>query len=244
MRMKINRQFQALHAHGGWVDWVLKQHLERDICLLYHQMANYSYIMGDLYYGSVFGLAYWEYIDFPGLDAADHDFVRDGCLVMILAMAGIRLTGSGAYINPYIPACREAIASLVLEGEEHPKTGSYGAAGVGRGRAERSRDTRTTGTIVLGSQAIRPWLLSPNRPRIRQQSVFPGSGSSWPGRTSAVQQTGHANEGLSSFNASPRVSRLLSFVVRRRSRIDERGVMTAQNLAGQPSNGATERLRV
>src|SRR5712691_1560834 len=88
------------HSPGASVDWVLKQQVERDICLLYHQLADYSYIMGDLYYGPVFGLPYWEYLDFPDLDGADREFLRDGCLVMILAMAWDQIDGSGVYISP------------------------------------------------------------------------------------------------------------------------------------------------
>ncbi len=58
--MKINRQFQDLHSPGpNETDWYTIQILERDICLLYHQLADYSYIMGDLYYGNVFALSYW-----------------------------------------------------------------------------------------------------------------------------------------------------------------------------------------
>jgi hypothetical protein len=119
--MKINRQFQDLHRDGGATDWVLKQEVERDICLLYHQLADYAYIMGDLYYGSVFGLPYWEYLDFPGLDEADRNFLRDGCLVMILAMAWDQIDGSGAYLGPHIPACRAAIERLICEDEDGEK---------------------------------------------------------------------------------------------------------------------------
>ena len=119
--MEINHQFQDLHTRNGSMNWVLKQHVERDICLLYHQLASYSYIMGDLYYGSVFGLPYWEYLDFPGLDSADRDFVRDGCLVMILAMAWDQIDGSGAYINPHIAACRGAVARILCEDEDTQK---------------------------------------------------------------------------------------------------------------------------
>ena len=119
--MKINHQFQDLHSHGGSVDWVLKQQIERDICLLYHQLAEYSHIMGDLYYGSVFALPYWEYLDFPGLDTADRDFLREGCLVMLLAMASEQIDGSGAYINSHIPACREAVTRIACDDEDTEK---------------------------------------------------------------------------------------------------------------------------
>ena len=119
--MNINRQFQEQHSDDEPVDWVLKQQVERDICLLYYQLADYSYIMGDLYYGSVFGLPYWEYLTFSGLDTVDRAFLRDGCLVMILAMAWDQIDGSGAYINPHIPACREAVTCLACEDEDTAK---------------------------------------------------------------------------------------------------------------------------
>jgi hypothetical protein len=106
---------------GASVDWVLKEQVERDICLLYHQLADYSYIMGDLSYGSVFGLPYWEYLDFPGLDTGDREFLRDGCLVMILAMACEKIDLMGWYINPHIAACREAVARVACEDEDTTK---------------------------------------------------------------------------------------------------------------------------
>lgn len=65
--MEINRQFQSQHSNDDGVDWVLKQEIERDICLLYNQLSNYAYIMSDLFYGSVFALPYWEYLDWREL---------------------------------------------------------------------------------------------------------------------------------------------------------------------------------
>jgi hypothetical protein len=120
--MKINRQSQDLHIRdGGSVDWVLKQQVERDICLLYHQLANYSYIMGDLYWGSVFGLPYWEYLDWRGLDDSDRMFIRDGCLVMLLTAAWEQIDGAGSFINQHIPACRAAIARVEVDTPETEK---------------------------------------------------------------------------------------------------------------------------
>ncbi len=79
------------------VDWVQIQVVERDICLLYHQLADYSYIMADLDYGAVFALPYWDYLDVAGVPGSQRDFLRDGCLVMIFAMASVVLDGSSAY---------------------------------------------------------------------------------------------------------------------------------------------------
>ena len=119
--MKLNRQFQDLHMSNASADWVLKQQIERDICLLFHQLSNYSYIMGDLYYGSVFSLPYWEYLDFSGLEKGDGNFLRDGCLVMILSMAWDRIDGGGAYISQFISLCQNAVTSLVCDDEDTQK---------------------------------------------------------------------------------------------------------------------------
>ncbi len=110
--MKINSRYQDQHAGGG-VDWVAVRKVERDICLLYHQHSKYRYIMGDLYYGSVDELHYWDYLDLDGVDQLEREFVRDGCLVMMLAMCWDQIDGSGYYIGQHIPACRAALLGLI-----------------------------------------------------------------------------------------------------------------------------------
>ncbi|WP_437631342.1 hypothetical protein [Sorangium sp. So ce854] len=112
MMLKINERFQALHTHDTQVDWVAIQAVERDICLLYHQLADYSHIMGDLYYGDVFGLPYWEYLDVQGLTPEQRDFIRVGCLVLLFAMASDVLDGSGAYLT--MDPSRYAAASAAV----------------------------------------------------------------------------------------------------------------------------------
>ena len=98
--MKINKQFQDLHTPGGGdIDWCTIQMFERDICLLYHQLADYSYIMGDLYYGDVFSLPYWEYLNLKALEDDRQRFIRNGCLIILYAMASEVLDGSGAYLT-------------------------------------------------------------------------------------------------------------------------------------------------
>ncbi len=110
--VKINRQFQDLHLETASANWVVKQEVERDICLLYHQLASYSWIQDDLYYGSVFGLPYWQYLTFPEVDEHDRAFLRDGCLVMLFAMACAAAGCLNFYLTPHIGACREALAGL------------------------------------------------------------------------------------------------------------------------------------
>lgn len=107
--MRINARFQDQHTETGSTDWVQLQKVERDICLLYHQLAEYSYVMSDLYYGSVFAEPYWRYLDVPALEQEERAFIRDGCLVMILAMATQMTDGSGAYLHPFLSECRAAV---------------------------------------------------------------------------------------------------------------------------------------
>ncbi len=114
--MKINRQFQALHSPDpDKTDWHAVQIIERDICLLYHQLADYSFIMGDLYYGDIYSLPYWEYLSASHLEPERQAFIRNGCLVMLYAMASEVLDGSGSYLTMdrqrYL-AARAAVDSL------------------------------------------------------------------------------------------------------------------------------------
>ena len=100
---------------GGESDkWIELQCVERDICLLYHQLANYSYIMADLYFGSVYELPYWNYLDVLDIDADRRDFIRHGCLVMILAMTWDQIDGSH-YLGPNITHCETAIDRLTID---------------------------------------------------------------------------------------------------------------------------------
>ena len=116
--MEINRQFQDQHIAGAQLDWVLKQKVEADICLLYHQLADYSYIMGDLYYGDVFSLPYWEFLDWQSIDKDDRSFIRDGCLVMILAMCCEYIDGSGTYIHHYLKVCQRNLSRVAPDDEK------------------------------------------------------------------------------------------------------------------------------
>jgi hypothetical protein len=94
------------------IDWDKLQQIERDICYAYHQIAPYGYIMGDLYWGSLFSLPYWNYLQVDGLEDERAKFMCDGCLVLILAMAFAALDSSDNYIVPFVPACRNAVEKL------------------------------------------------------------------------------------------------------------------------------------
>ncbi len=97
------------------------QQVERDICLLYHQLADYSYIMGDLDFGTVFNLPYWNYLDVPDIEPVRQRFLREGCLVMILTMAWDLLDGSGVWFSLYRSICKKAVGNLVPENDRMSK---------------------------------------------------------------------------------------------------------------------------
>jgi hypothetical protein len=95
------------------IDWVLIQKVERDICLLYHQLAEYACVMGDLYWGSVYDLPYWEFVGVGDLGELGYsDFIRDGCLIMIPAMAWQKIDGAGGFVTDKIALCRAAVEAI------------------------------------------------------------------------------------------------------------------------------------
>ena len=95
-------------------DWILYQKVLRDILLLFHQLSDFSAITGS--YGYVFDLPYWEYLNFPGeLEPREREFIRDGCLVMILSEAWSQIDGAVYLGNDFIPKCRQAIGEVVVD---------------------------------------------------------------------------------------------------------------------------------
>ena len=93
--------------------------VERDICYLYHELSEYSGIMGDLAYGSVYAQPYWEFLDLNVWQMPEEErcFIRDGCLVMLLAMAWDVIDGSGSYLMKHLSPCQQAVAVIEAENE-------------------------------------------------------------------------------------------------------------------------------
>jgi hypothetical protein len=98
------------------IDWVLLQEVKRDICFLFHEQTEHPRIDGDLAYGTFYRLPYWEFLtaDIPPDDRA---FVREGCLVMILAMAWDLIQHSGSFLADRIETCRLAVTGVEAEDE-------------------------------------------------------------------------------------------------------------------------------
>lgn len=104
-------------------NWDTFWKVERDICFLYHELSEYPGIMGDLAYASIYNLPYWEFLDLRDLNMADEFrcFIRDGCLVMILAMSWDIMDGSGTQLKDKLDSCRNAVDALEAEDERTAK---------------------------------------------------------------------------------------------------------------------------
>jgi hypothetical protein len=97
---------------------LLAQHLCRDICMLYHELAEYSFIMGDLDYTNLYTLPYWNCITNTGLDWRSDAFIREGSLVMLLSMAWDCLDGSGSYLIPNLSCAQASVASVTATDDQ------------------------------------------------------------------------------------------------------------------------------
>jgi len=122
-KQRINSQYQSLHSKDSpSTNWERIQLVERDICLLYHQLADYSFIMGDLYYGNVYALPYWNYLDNDiALEEERKQFILNGCLVMLYAMCSEIFDGAGSYLtmDPSIfLSAKKAIDSAIAIDDE------------------------------------------------------------------------------------------------------------------------------
>jgi hypothetical protein len=121
---KVYWRFQDLHTASPKADWVSIQQVEKDVCLLYHQLSEYSYIVGDLYWGSVYGLPYWEFLDLQDLKEVEkegYEFVRDGCLVMILAMAWGIIDDTSGYLSRWRDDCERSVSQLTANDADTEK---------------------------------------------------------------------------------------------------------------------------
>ena len=79
--------------------------IEKDICYLYHELAEYSGIMGDLDYHSTYNKDYWKYIN------VDCDpFIREGSMILLLAMIWDWIDESGNIIETKIESYENSMS--------------------------------------------------------------------------------------------------------------------------------------
>jgi hypothetical protein len=94
-------------------------HVLRDICFLYHEQGQYQSIMGDLPYAEILNLKYWEYLS-ANWDTLDDNFrfIREGCAVMILAMAWEAIDGAGSYIYDYLDRVESCLQDAYIDDKD------------------------------------------------------------------------------------------------------------------------------
>jgi hypothetical protein len=117
-----DHRFDSVDRNGEpQIDWVKVQEIEKDICLLYHQLSSRSQEIGDLYFGDVFKLPYWNFLDIKCLDASRRKFIREGSLMFIFAMVLEEAGGFGAYLSfegGRLSACKNKIEECEPENDD------------------------------------------------------------------------------------------------------------------------------
>jgi len=110
-----NKEFYAILMKDRDIDWTNIWEVERDICCLYHELSEVRGIIGDLAFGSLYTLSYWEFLDLSAFQMPETErrFIREGCLVFILAMAWDVIDGSGSYLLDKIGQCQQAVNDLI-----------------------------------------------------------------------------------------------------------------------------------
>ena len=96
----------------------ISQLLKKDIAYFFLQVRDYGYIMGDLYWGSVYSLPYWRYLDKSFLDSTDATFIQNGCLMLVLAICFEKLDGAGNYIDDKLNAIKQAVVACQPDEED------------------------------------------------------------------------------------------------------------------------------
>ena len=171
---QINHQYQDLHIPGSDVSrWVELQEVERDICLLYHQISDYSYIMSDLYYGDVYALRYWDFLDVGGIEPDRQSFIREGCLIMILAMAWDMIDGSGAFLKPHLAEVSAAIEDCSPGDERARKLLTVVKLGLELASEGRSETSETAEFVDLSDWAHKEFVRGYFRKTAREFETNP-----------------------------------------------------------------------
>jgi len=99
--------------------------LNKDICYFYHIQSEYKKFMPDLDFTAEFSLPYWSILKNI---SQDENFLKIGCILIILLMALDKIDGSGDSLSKKYPECKDAIESVIpySENEKKLKDMTYG----------------------------------------------------------------------------------------------------------------------
>ena len=99
-------------------DSILYKRLIRDVCFLFHELADYKQIMGDLDYANDYPLPYWTLINNVDNGHPDDRLIRSGILILFMAMIHDEFDGSGCWISKHVDSVFSAMTAFVPEDED------------------------------------------------------------------------------------------------------------------------------
>jgi hypothetical protein len=99
-------------------DPAVYKRLVRDVCYLFHELADYQQIMGDLDYPNDYALSYWALINRVATGNPDDRLIRSGILILFMAMLWDEFDGSGYWISKHTDAVSAALTKFVPEDED------------------------------------------------------------------------------------------------------------------------------
>ena len=134
-------------------DSLYKQVL-KDVCFLYHELAGYRQIMGDLDYAKDYSIHYWELLNRVDTGRVEDRFIRGGILILMLAMLQDVFDGSGDSISKHCTAAMKAIADFIPEDEDMLRLGDATAHGLQLLAESRMGDDRFNTNACWAYQAF------------------------------------------------------------------------------------------
>lgn len=99
-------------------DPLVYKRLVRDVCYLFHELADYQHIMGDLDYANDYALSYWALINRVDTGNPDDRLIRSGILILFMAMLWDEFDVSGCWISRHADAVSAELAQFVPEDED------------------------------------------------------------------------------------------------------------------------------
>ena len=120
----------------------LYKQLTREVCYLFHELAAYPHVMGDLDYANDYALPYWTLIN--RIDTGRHDdrIIRSGILILFLAMLHDQFDGSGCWISKHLDDVSAALEQFVPEDDEMLRLSDSVLHGIELLRADSPSDDR------------------------------------------------------------------------------------------------------
>lgn len=135
-------------------DDALYKRILKDVCYLYHELAAYRHIMGDLDYANDYSIHYWELLNRVDTGRIDDRFIRGGILILMLAMLQDAFDGSGDSISKHHSAATKAIAEFIPEDEDMLRLGDAVAHGLQLLAESRIGDDRFNSDACWAYQAF------------------------------------------------------------------------------------------